>query len=231
MIRAPRRWLSLFGASALCWWGFEWLNRFVENWHYLNVQHASALEYVLHGSLCFSTVLPAVTAVAEWLGSSVHGTVGAFAGPRWTWIGNRTSAWVLLIGGVVALVGTGSCPAWFYPALWVSPLALMLAVQVLIGRDGVAQEIAAGDWRRATVWMTAALVCGFFWELWNWRSAAKWIYTVPGVDRWHVFEMPLLGYVGYLPFGLECLVVTEAVIGKSVLAPAALRNRGAGNSP
>jgi TRAP-type mannitol/chloroaromatic compound transport system substrate-binding protein len=24
------------------------------------------------------------------------------------------------------------------------------------------------------------------------------------VARWPVFEMPLLGYTGYLPFGLEC---------------------------
>jgi hypothetical protein len=26
--------------------------------------------------------------------------------------------------------------------------------------------------------------------------------------------MPLLGYAGYLPFGLECLIVTEAVMGE-----------------
>ena len=24
---------------------------------------------------------------------------------------------------------------------------------------------------------------------------------VPYVERWHVFEMPMLGYAGYLPFG------------------------------
>jgi hypothetical protein len=50
--------------------------------------------------------------------------------------------------------------------------------------------------------------------LWNWHSLAKWVYTVPGVERWHIFEMPLLGYAGYLPFGLECLIVTEAVMGE-----------------
>jgi hypothetical protein len=57
------------------------------------------------------------------------------------------------------------------------------------------------------------LICGFFWELWNWKSLAKWIYTVPFVERWHVFEMPLLGYAGYLPFGLECLLVVERIVG------------------
>jgi hypothetical protein len=50
----------------------------------------------------------------------------------------------------------------------------------------------------------AALACGVFWELWNYHSLAKWVYTVPFVQRWPIFEMPLLGYAGYLPFGLEC---------------------------
>ena len=47
----------------------------------------------------------------------------------------------------------------------------------------------------------AGLFCGFFWELWNAHSLARWEYTIPWVDRFHLFEMPLLGYAGYLPFG------------------------------
>lgn len=213
MRRAPVRWLGLFATSALCWWGFEWLNRFVQNWHYLNVEDFGALAYALHASLCFSTVLPAVAAVAEWIGSHAGWNARVATGPAWRWLGRRSGALVLIAFGLLSLVGTGIWPTWFYPALWVSPLALLLALPVLLGRAGLADEIGIGDWRRAATWMIAALVCGFFWELWNWRSVAKWIYTVPGVERWHLFEMPLLGYAGYLPFGLECLIVTEWVIG------------------
>ena len=53
----------------------------------------------------------------------------------------------------------------------------------------------------------AALVCGGFWEMWNTYSLAKWVYAVPFVNRFHLFEMPVLGYGGYLPFGLECAAV------------------------
>jgi hypothetical protein len=60
----------------------------------------------------------------------------------------------------------------------------------------------------------AALICGFFWELWNFKSLAHWEYAVPFVQRFHVFEMPLLGYAGYLPFGLECLVVADACLAR-----------------
>ena len=48
-----------------------------------------------------------------------------------------------------------------------------------------------------------ALVCGFFWEMWNYWSYPQWIYHTPGVEFLHVFEMPLLGYGGYIPFALE----------------------------
>ncbi|MCX5879514.1 MAG: hypothetical protein NTY44_10440 [Deltaproteobacteria bacterium] len=58
----------------------------------------------------------------------------------------------------------------------------------------------------------AALLCGLFWEMWNFYSLAKWVYHVPFVQRFHLFEMPLLGYAGYLPFGMECLVVAEMVL-------------------
>ena len=55
----------------------------------------------------------------------------------------------------------------------------------------------------------AALICGWFWELWNVRSLAHWEYSIPFVDRFHLFDMPILGYAGYLPFGLECLAVAD----------------------
>lgn len=213
MRRAPARWLALFGASAACWWTFEWLNRLVRNWHYLNAENFGPLAYFAHATVCFSTVLPAVAAVAEGLGTGPGWRAHASHGPAWPWLTRRSTALALLVGGCAALVATGACPNWFYPALWVSPLALALAAPVVKRGSGLARELAAGDWQRAGTWMIAAVICGFFWELWNWRSVAKWIYTVPGVDRWHLFEMPALGYAGYLPFGLECLLVAELLIG------------------
>ncbi len=63
----------------------------------------------------------------------------------------------------------------------------------------------------------AALICGFFWELWNWQSLAHWQYSIPYVDRFHIFAMPILGYAGYLPFGLECMLVANLVLDRQDL--------------
>ena len=208
MLRAPGKWIGLFAASAFFWWAFEWLNRFVRNWHYI-AEGFGPLGYAMHATVCFSTVLPAVAGVAEWLGTHRSWANATARGPAWRWFAARGTAFVLLTGAVAALFGTGLYPTWCYPALWVAPLALILAAEVFAGGSGLTREISRGDWSRAATWMMAALICGFFWELWNWRSVAKWIYTVPGVERWFIFEMPLLGFAGYLPFGLECLLVVE----------------------
>jgi hypothetical protein len=70
-------------------------------------------------------------------------------------------------------------------------------------------EMAAGDWSGAMAAALAAIICGGFWEMWNYFSLAKWDYSIPLVHRFQIFEMPLLGYAGYLPFGLECAVIGD----------------------
>ena len=45
------------------------------------------------------------------------------------------------------------------------------------------------------------------WEFWNFWSRAKWHYTVPIMERWKIFEMPLPGYFGFPPFALECFTM------------------------
>ena len=49
--------------------------------------------------------------------------------------------------------------------------------------------------------------------MWNSLSYPKWVYVVPWVDYLHVFEMPLLGYGGYLPFALELYALYHLVVG------------------
>ena len=204
--RAPRQMAVLFAGSAAFWWLFEWLNRFVRNWHYLGVVDVGAVEYALHTSVCFSTVLPAVASVREWLGACGPLQERLTDGPAWRSLSRPGLAWWLMAAGATGLLLTGVWPVYFYAALWSAPLLLAVGVSLWRRRSGWWTQIAAGDWRDAGSWALAALVCGVFWELWNYHSLAKWVYTVPFAQRWPVFEMPALGYAGYLPFGLECAV-------------------------
>ncbi|MDR2849075.1 MAG: hypothetical protein LBW77_00790 [Verrucomicrobiota bacterium] len=212
MTSHPGAYAALLPVSAAFWWFFEYLNRYVWNWYYRGVDGMGAAEYALFATFSFATVLPAVTATAEWLG-----TFRPFADGRLCGLGRvnlRSPAGVagLALAAAAGLTGIVFCPAGTFPLLWISPLAVFLAVQVLLGEATVLDRLARGDWRLVVRFALAALICGLVWELWNFRSLAKWVYAVPHVHAFQIFEMPVIGFAGYLPFGLECAAVAAWVL-------------------
>lgn len=206
----PRYLLSLFPLSALFWWYFEYLNRFVANWHYLGTEDFSTTRYITHASLAFSTVLPAVISTKEWLTGLLRPPAGpvAMTLPRPLM---RPISLVILLIAAGGLLGLGVWPDYLFPLLWVAPLLLLLAMQGLTGEPPLLRQLRTRGWQVIYLPALAALQCGFFWEMWNMYSEAKWIYNVPFVHVLQIFEMPLLGYAGYLPFGVECAVIAMLV--------------------
>ncbi len=211
LMTQPKRLLGLFGASALFWWGFEYLNQFVDNWHYLGLIHLPDLVYGLNATLCFSTVLPAVASTRNWLATFPH--LGRGLNNAWKVTLHHPRLWACLGLGwsYLGMVGLALWPDYLFPLLWLAPAGAMMSLQVLRRRSSWWTDVKKGHWRELYLWAVAALGCGFLWELWNSLSLAKWVYTVPWVDRYHLFEMPLLGYAGYLFFGLECALVIYAL--------------------
>jgi hypothetical protein len=225
---SPRAFVLLFPASAVFWWFFEYLNRFVQNWYYLGVERFSPAAYVLFASISFSTVLPAVLSTRELLllwPAVGQGLRNAARVPV-AWAGPTAVATLVSAGAGLALIGV--LPSVLFGLLWVSPLLVAWSLQVLHGQCPSLDRLKAGDWRDLVAGPLAGLICGWFWEMWNAFSLAKWEYAVPFVDRFHVFEMPLLGYAGYLPFGLECLVLGDLVlVGAARQSPRGNRPAGA----
>jgi hypothetical protein len=207
LVDRPRHVLPLFPVSALFWWYFEYLNRFVQNWSYVGIESFGPWQYVWYATLPFSTVLPAVFGTYELLQSFPRFSAGLDHYLPIRVRQPRRLAWVVLGLGSVGLVGMSVWPDYCYPVVWIGPLLILTAWQTLLGVPTIFAPVQHGDWRSIWLWALAALVCGGFWEMWNTYSLAKWVYAVPFVNRFHVFEMPLLGYGGYLPFGLECAVV------------------------
>lgn len=205
----PRYLLALFALSAAFWWFFEYLNRFVQNWHYVSVGELGAWEYFWQATLPFSTVLPAVLSTRDYLASFPRLSSGlSRAWPIRLRTPRRLAALTLLVAGL-GLAGIGVWPEHLYPLLWVAPLLVIVSLQALHDESTVFQPLADGDWSGVWLAALAALACGFFWELWNYKSLAHWEYSIAYVGRFEIFHMPLLGYAGYLPFGLECLAVAS----------------------
>lgn len=210
----PLHFAALFPASAAAWWYFEYLNRFLQNWSYEGIAKFSAGEYVLFATLCFSTVLPAVFETFDLLISFRWFRRAYTGGPAWKPL-SRSSVRGLGIAGAAGLVLLALAPNPFFFMTWLAPLAVLGAALHLANRETCFSSLASGDYTEIVTLACAALGCGFFWEMWNFWSLPKWHYSVPYVNAFRVFEMPAVGYGGYLPFGPICLCMWELVSGRN----------------
>lgn len=208
----PWAYAATFPASSLFWWFFEYLNRYVWNWYYLGIAEIGAVEYVVYASVCFASVLPGVCAVAALLHTFPAFDDRVFSGMAC--VDLRRPKWCVFLG---VLAATGLCgivfaPEFAYPLLWISPVAVFLLLQFLMKEPCVLDPVTRGNWSVFIRFAVAALVCGFCWETWNYYALAKWVYAVPWVQRFQIWEMPLVGFAGYLPFGVECAAVTAWIL-------------------
>ena len=217
--RSPRLFALLFPLSVPSWWLFEAFNARLGNWEYVGAEAFGDLEYFLYCSLSFSTVVPAVFESAELVRST--GWIERFArGPVFPRGGDRPGyRWTLAALGAAMLVATLVWPRYCFPFVWTSIVFLPEPLCLALGRRSFTEDLRRGDWRPWFSLWAGGLLCGFFWELWNLHSFPKWIYHVPGVGFAKVFEMPLLGYLGYLPFAMELFLMAQLVLPRSCATP------------
>lgn len=212
MLNRTSYFLLLFPVSAVFWWFFEYLNRFVQNWYYSG-DELDAWTYFWYATLPFSTVLPAVLSTLEWLRS--------FSWPQKKFqnflpispSNPKGLSWISLMVAGAGLAWIGIWPNQLFPFLWISPFLIIVSIQTLFDEKHLLSDIGHGDWSVVVPSALATLICGFFWEMWNYYSFAKWHYNIPYVHRFQIFEMPILGYAGYLPFGLECVAISQFLFG------------------
>ena len=209
LLASPRRFALLFVASAPVWWLFEAVNLRLENWVYVGREAIGSLEYFVTASIAFSTVIPAVFVTARLIRSFAW--VERFAdGPRIDTGPLTLGLWPALGGAMMALLLLW--PRYFFALTWLALIFLVEPLAWMLRRRCLLAHWRVGDWRPAVSLALGALVCGFFWELWNYWACPKWIYQVPFVDFGRIFEMPVLGYGGYLPFGLELYPLTHLLL-------------------
>ncbi len=195
---------GLFLFSAVFWWYFEFLNQFVQNWYYVNVEALGRMEFFLYATLPFATVLPAVISTFRLLKTFPGLSRGLDHFMSVPVNRPKTAAiiWSLVAAG--ALSFTPLLYDYLFPVLWLSPLVIIASAMIIADVPTFLRNITKGNWTTVYLLAISALICGFFWEMWNYYSYTRWEYSVPLVHSFKVFEMPVLGYAGYLPFGVQC---------------------------
>ena len=200
--------LVLAVISIAGWWLCEFYNapRFWNSnlelwWHYHNLEPNPYLRRFGY-DWAFATVFPLQFLTAEFFRLTVF---KRFANHRVLRINRRPLLIVFTIIGAVAVLWPLIFPSvWLAPAIWLSFILLLDPLNALRGWPSITTDLARGDWRRLLSLLAAGLVCGLLWEFFNYWALAKWTYTVPYLGNVKIFEMPVLGFLGFPPFAMEC---------------------------
>jgi hypothetical protein len=192
--------VGLFVASIPLWWTFELANHFIGNWHYLRAHASHSLLIRIEASFSFSTVIPAIFETAEFYAT--------------TWLGRRPWRFIRIapsqrglaiisVAGFAMFFLSLAVSHYFFPLVWIGGFFAIDPINALIGQPSLATQASGNRWDTVVILFAAGVTCGFFWEMWNYWSMPKWVYEISFAERFHVFEMPVLGYGGYFPFALE----------------------------
>lgn len=196
--------------SILSWWPFELYNapRFWNSnlelwWHYHNLEPNLWLRRVGY-DWAFATITPALLATAELFRATVFTRELKVAPIK---LHNPLLVVLSLFGAAGVVVPLVWPSEWFAPIVWLSFIILVDPINAMRGSESVIGDLARGDWRRLLSLLASGFVCGFLWEFWNYWALSKWTYTVPYFGSVKIFEMPVLGYLGFPPFAVECWVI------------------------
>ncbi len=193
-----RRHLGLAAVSVPIWWWFELVNARVANWHYVFTPHYSDIEYAVLSTLAFSTVVPALVAMT----AVTHSVTGRSAAMVAVTSDRRRLPIVEISLGVLMQAAVFIWPGGAFPLVWVAPFLVIDGCVGLVARRSLVGRMLDGAFGEVVLIGTAGLSCGILWEFWNYWSMPKWEYSLPYLDFARVFEMPVLGYAGYIPFAL-----------------------------
>jgi len=206
----PGEFLLMLPLSLVFWVIFELYNSHIQNWYYIGLPEnilVRGLGYIWS----FATILPAILLTARLM-ELVIGPRGRVPAIR---VG-RTSQWTLIILGsiflIVPILVSTAVARYLVALIWLGFILLLEPTNYRRGGWSLLGDWERGSAGRLLALCASGLVCGLLWEFWNYWATTKWIYTVPLPLGPRIFEMPLGGYLGFIPFAVECHVVYAFVL-------------------
>jgi len=199
LLARPRVLLPMLWWSVVIWLLFEAVNFRLQDWYYVFLP-ARRAERWLGITLSLATVVPAIL-LPERLLERLGAWRALSTAPLGRRDGEMTYAFAL---GAATLGATLALPRYLHPLTWGA--VWLIAEPRLYRTDPAASlfgDMRRGEWGRIARLLVAGLLAGVLWEAFNAHARGQWIYTVPFLERLKVFEMPLVGFLGFPFFALE----------------------------
>ncbi len=205
-VNRRREFWLLIPTSVCFWMTFEGLNAYLGNWFYVGVTRDEWVRWLGY-FIAYATVLPGIFETTELLE-----TLGVFRRARIRPV-SKTQVWYwpFFLTGCLFLYLPIFWPKYFFPLIWGGFVFLLEPLVHARGGRSLMRDWEQGSPRNFLLLLTSGLICGLLWEFWNFWAESKWVYEVPFVGWLKVFEMPVLGFLGFPPFAVELYVMTAAV--------------------
>ena len=203
-LQDPAEFARMALLSIPLWLIFEAYNLRLQNWTYVGLPTSRALALLGYG-WSFATITPGILETADLVESFgwFHDAAPFRFSPR-AQLGFVIFGCVCLVLPLVLPLATA---ARLFALVWVGFIFLLDPSNYRLRLPSIIGDFAAGQRRRFYSLLIAGFVCGWLWEFWNFWAAAKWHYIFPMFQQWKIFEMPAPGYLGFLPFAVECFVM------------------------
>jgi hypothetical protein len=201
---APITLARMAALSIPLWLIFEAYNFRLQNWTYSGLPLDWPLK-LLGYAWSFATITPAIFETADL----VQALLPPLPAEPWK-ISRAAENFLMLIGAaclLVPLVLPRRIANYLFALVWIGFLLLLDPINRRLDLPSFLGDFAEGFRRRFYGFFLAGWVCGWLWEFWNFWAAAKWHYIFPIMQTWKIFEMPAPGFLGFLPFALECFVM------------------------
>ncbi|NIM19227.1 MAG: hypothetical protein GTO51_02480 [Candidatus Latescibacteria bacterium] len=189
------------------WLIFEGYNLLLENWRYVGLPENRLLRYSGY-AWSFATISPAIFLTYQVLDDLLPGP-SPFAGP--SRMGSSAFAILVFLGLACLVVPVVKPSTYMTPLVWLGFALFLDPINHRLGERSILAELFSGHGRSLGILFLSGLVCGLFWEFWNYWSTAKWHYDVPYWGHIKLFEMPVLGFLGFMPFTIECFAIYKFV--------------------
>lgn len=190
--------------SVFVWLVFELFNLRLNNWTYHNLPQ-NFIERWIGYFVAYASVIPAL----QELYLFSEGIIGRKKLALFKIKVTSTLLYLSFIIGVISIYLTLNLPRIFFPFAWLCFIFLLEPLNYWLGNETFLKDLEKKDWTRFWSWLAAGFTAGFFWEIWNFWANSRWEYSLPYLDFWRVFEMPVFGYTGFLPFALEVFALYQ----------------------
>ena len=207
--------VSLLLWSIPFWLVFEIFNVRLANWFYVYVPDERVMLWA-GAAISFATVLPAILTSERLL--AAFGVAGKTTSPPFRVTIKRRR--ILQVIGVASLALCIAWPRLFFPLVWAG--VGLLADPFVYARAperSLLGDLERGRPGRALRLLLGGLAIGFLWEIYNVAARGKWIYSVPGFEEWKLFEMPVLGFLGFPVFALQGFAAWQALVMTGLAVP------------